>query len=67
MTDEFEPSDKAKCTCDCIRAGVPTALEIREGRLVTGEGTKGAARTAMALAFQTAELEGRLYEKHGLR
>lgn len=67
MTERYESSDKAKCTRDCIRAGVPAALETQEGLVVIGEGTKGAARTIMELAFQTAELKGKLYEKHGLR
>lgn len=67
MTEKYESSDKAKCTRDCIRAGVPAALETQEGLVLIGEGTKGSARTIMALAFQAAELKGKLYEKHGVR
>ncbi len=67
MTEKYESSDKAKCVRDCIRAGVPAALETQEGLVLIGEGNKGAARTIMSLALETAELKGKLYEKHGVR
>jgi hypothetical protein len=67
MTGKFASSDKAKCTRDSIRGGVPAALETKDGLVVIGEGTKGAARTIAPLAFQDAELKGKLYEKHGVR
>ncbi|MGB2987489.1 MAG: hypothetical protein WBE26_16620 [Phycisphaerae bacterium] len=67
MTDKFESSDKAECTRDSIRAGVPAALETEEGLVLIGEGPRGAARTIAPLAFQAVELKGKLYEKHGLR
>jgi len=67
MTGKFESSDKAKCIRDGIRAGVPAALETEDGLVLIGEGRKGVARTITPLAFQTAELKGRLYEKRGVR
>jgi len=67
MTDKFESSDKVKCTRDCINAGVPAALETEDGLVLIGQGPKGVARTIAPLAFETAELKGKLYEKHGLR
>jgi hypothetical protein len=67
MTEKYESTDKARCTRDCIRAGVPAALDTEDGLILIGEGAKGTARTLMPLAFQTVELKGRLYEKHGLR
>lgn len=67
MTGKFLSSDKAKCTRDCILAGVPAVLETEDGLVLIGEGPKGAARTLAPLAFQNAEFKGKLYEKHGLR
>lgn len=67
LTGKFESSDKAKCTRDCIRAGVPAVLETADGLVFIGEGSKGAARTMAPLAFENAELKGKLFEKHGIR
>ena len=67
MMGKFESSDKVKCTRDCIRAGVPAALETENGLILIGEGTKGAAKTLAPLAFQDVELKGKLYERYGIR
>ncbi len=67
MSGKFTSSDKVKCTRECIRAGVPIAIETEMGLIVVGEGTKGSARTLAPFAFQYAELKGKLYDKHGLR
>ena len=67
MTDKFESSDKVESTRNNIYEGVPAALETEEGLVLIGQGGKGAARTLAPLAFQAAELKGKLYEKNGLR
>ena len=67
MTDKFESSDHVKCTQRCIQAGVPTALETEDGLIIIGEGPKGPARTIAPLAFQYAELKGKLYERKGVK
>lgn len=67
MNGKFASADKARCTRECIRAGVPAAIETDDGLIVIGEGTKGAARTLAPFAYENAELKGKLYERHGLR
>jgi hypothetical protein len=67
MTGKFPSTDHAKCTRQCIMAGVPAALQTEDGLIVLGQGPKGAARTVADLAFKTVEVRGRLYEQHGLR
>jgi hypothetical protein len=67
MTGKFPSTDQVKCTRECIRAGVPAALETEEGLIVLGQGPKGPARTIDDLAFQFAEVKGKLYERDGLR
>ena len=67
MTGRFTSSDHAKCTQECLRAGVPAALETDEGLVIIGEGVKGPQRTLTPFAFQVVEIKGKLYEKQGLR
>lgn len=67
MTGKFPSTDHVKCTRECIRAGVPAALETEDGLIVLGHGPKGAARTVAGLALKTVEARGKLYERHGLR
>ncbi len=67
MTGKFKSSDHKRCTRDCIRAGVPAALQTDDGIVIIGEGDKGPQRTIMPLAFQLVELKGKLYEREGLR
>jgi len=67
MTERFPSADAVKCTRECIRAGVPAALETDDGLIIIGKGPKGPARDIAPLALQDVELKGRLYERHGLR
>jgi hypothetical protein len=67
MTEKFETEDRAKCTEECIRAGVPAALETEDGVVIIGKGTKGAAGAVAAFAYEDVELRGKLYERHGVR
>jgi hypothetical protein len=67
MTERFVSSDHVKCTENCIRAGVPAALETEDGLVIIGQGVTGAARTLAPLAFQQVELKGTLHERHGIR
>lgn len=67
MTGKFKSSDPKRCTQDCIRAGVPAALQTDDGIVIIGEGAKGPQRTITPLAFQLVELKGKLYERNGLR
>lgn len=66
MTGQFKSSDHKRCTQDCIRAGVPAAIQTDDGIVIIGEGTKGPQRTIMPLAFRQAELKGKLYEREGM-
>jgi hypothetical protein len=67
MTGQFASPDQAKSTADNLRAGVPAALETPTGLVVLGQGAAGAGRTLMPLAFQDVEVQGKLYEKGGVR
>ena len=67
MTGQFASRDQAKSTADNIRAGVPAALETPTGLVVLGQGTAGAGKTLIPLAFQDVEVQGKLYEKGGVR
>jgi len=67
MTQQFPSSDKVRCTRECIRAGVPAALETEEGLVVIGKGHRGPVQEIARYAFQEVELKGRLYEREGFR
>ncbi|UCF34620.1 MAG: hypothetical protein JSV78_04810 [Phycisphaerales bacterium] len=67
MTGKYASSDHAKCTRDCIRAGVPVALQTEEGLIVIGQGEKGPQRIITPFAYQEVELKGKLFQRHGLR
>ena len=67
MTEQFPSADAVKCTRECIRVGVPAALETDDGLIIIGKGPKGPARDIAPLALQDVELKGKLYERHGLR
>lgn len=67
MTGSMPSSDPVKCTRDCIEAGVPAALETRDGLIVLGEGTRSAAKTLAPLAHKEVQVKGRLFEKAGAR
>lgn len=67
MTGEYASADHAKCTADCIRAGVPAALETPTGIVLLGQGAKSCSSLLTPLAFQDAEIKGKLYEKGGIK
>jgi hypothetical protein len=67
MSDKFAGGDPAKSTQDCIRQGVPAALETNDGLVVLGMGERGPSRTLLPLAQKRAEVKGKLYEKDGLQ
>jgi hypothetical protein len=46
MTGQMPSSDPVRCTTDCIRAGVPAALESDTGLFVLGQGVTGPAKTS---------------------
>ena len=67
MTGKFTGTDPVRATQDCIRQGVPAALETEEGLIVIGMGERGPSRTLIPLAFKKVEVKGKLYEKDGLQ
>ncbi|MGD2111195.1 MAG: hypothetical protein PVI86_17595 [Phycisphaerae bacterium] len=67
MTGKYESVDRAKCTADCIRNGVPAGVETESEMLLLGQGSRSAAKTLEPLAFQEAEIRGTLYEKNGVK
>lgn len=67
MTGKFASSDPIRSTRACIQAGVPVAVEVPDGLIVVGQGTKGPRKMLARLAYQRVELRGRLYERGGLR
>ncbi len=67
MTGQFESVDHAKCTAECIRSGVPAGLETDKEFFLLGQGTKSAAKTLEPLAFEQAEIRGKLYERNGVK
>jgi hypothetical protein len=67
MTGKYASSDQEKCTRDCIRAGVPAALQTEEGLIVIGHGEKGPQKIIAPFAYQEVELKGKLFQRHGLQ
>lgn len=67
MTQKFASTDHAKCTADCIRAGVPCALETSTGLVIVGEGAKSPAAQLAPLALEHVKINGKLYERDGVR
>ena len=65
MTEKCPNDDFAKCTRDNIRGGVPAALETEDGLIMIGMGDKGPARLLVPLAYQNAEVTGKLYDRDG--
>ena len=66
MTEKCANDDFAKCTRDNIRGGVPAVLETEDGLIILGMGDKGPARLLVPLAYQNAEITGKLYDRDGL-
>ncbi len=65
MTEKCANDDFAKCTRDNIRGGVPAAIETDDGLIMVGMGDKGPARLLVPLAYQNAEVTGKLYDRDG--
>lgn len=67
MTGHAPSSDLAKCTTDCLRAGVPAGLETETGLVMLGHGMEGATKMALPLAYQYVEVTGKMFERGGSR
>jgi hypothetical protein len=67
LTGDYPSADRAKCTADCIRAGVPAGLETTNGIFVLGQGMTGPAKTLQPLAYQQVEVRGNMFEKGNIR
>lgn len=67
MTQKYSSADHAKCTAECIRAGVPSALETSSGLVIIGEGAKSPSAQLAPLALENARITGKLYERDGVR
>lgn len=67
MTGQMPSADAAKCTADCIRAGVPAALETSSGLIVLGQGVNGPAKTLLPFAHQDVQVRGKLFERDGVK
>lgn len=66
MTGEFVGKNPEACSRNCIRRGVPAALETESGLIVLGM-AKGNLSKLAPHAMQLVELRGTLYEKHGVK
>ncbi len=58
--------DPAKCAADCLKAGVPAALDTPTGLIILCKGMKGMGEFA-AMAHQEVEVKGKMYEKGGVK
>lgn len=67
ITGEYATQDHERCTAQSIRSGVPAGLETENGLIVLGQGVKGPGRALLAHAFKQVEIEGKLYEKAGVK
>jgi hypothetical protein len=67
MTGQMPSSDPVRCTTDCIRAGVPAALESDTGLFVLGQGVTGPAKTLLPFAYAEVEISGKVFERNGVR
>ena len=67
MTEQFPSSDKVRCTRECIRAGVPAALETTDGLVIIGKGHRGPAQDIAPHAYTDVHARGKLYERNGMR
>lgn len=66
MTGKAGSNDMVRWTQMAIRSGVPAGLETEDGLVIIGQGDKGPMRTILPLAYKTAELKGKYYEKDGI-
>jgi len=66
MTGKARTDDEEKSVREAIQAGVPAALETKDGILVLGQGWKGPRLSLVRFAFQEVQIKGHLYEKGNL-
>lgn len=66
-TGHYASTDHAKCSADCIRAGVPAAIETTNGMIILGDGMKSASAKLATMAHEHAKITGKLYEKNGVK
>ena len=59
-------SDHAKCA-ECIKSGVPCALETSKGIILLGKGHKGCGEILAEHASMEVREKGKLYEKGGIK
>ena len=67
MTEKYPSSDRVRCTQECIRAGVPVALQTKDGLVVVDGGKDYPREQLLPLAYQEVQLQGKLYQKYGLK
>ena len=67
MTGKYTNPVPVRTTQECIRQGVPAALETEKGLIVIGMGERGPSRALIPLANKRVEVKGTLYEKDGLQ
>ena len=66
MSGKFLGKSPEACARNCIRRGVPAALETDDGLIILGM-AKGTSAKLAALAMKPVEATGTLYEKRGLK
>ncbi len=66
MTGKFIGKNPEAGSRNCIRRGVPAALETENGLIVLGM-AKGNSSKLAPHAMKLVELRGTLYEKHGVK
>jgi hypothetical protein len=62
-----KPTDNLKQCAECIRAGVPCALQTDTDLVVLGQGMTGPARAVADHAMQQVTIRGKLFEKSGVK
>jgi len=67
LTGDYPSEDKAKCTADNLKNGVPPALETNDGLVIVSQGQRSAAPALVPLAFQQVEAKGKFFQKDGIR
>lgn len=67
MNGKYPSDDKAKCTADALKAGVPAAIDTPSGLVVIGQAGNSPSKTLIPLAFTRAKVSGKYYEKNGLK
>lgn len=67
MSGKYSMPDHAKCTEECLRNGVPAALETKTGLVIIGEGGRGPGAKLAPFAMTNVKLTGRIFEKSGIK